>query len=391
MTTIENLLETIKSGNPRADLDFIRFAYDFAAKAHAGQKRASGEPYINHPLAVAQFLAEMNLNAAIIVAGLLHDVPEDTAVGLEEIEKNFGADIASMVAGITKLGKIKYRGVERYIENLRKMFIAIAQDVRIIIIKFADRLHNLRTLNFLPENKRRRIALESLEIFAPIAGRLGMGEIKGLLEDLSFKYTDPKNYNWVVKLQTESYEQRKKYLEQTKESTENELKAAGVPLISFHGRVKHIYSLYRKLLRYNKEIDKIYDIVALRVIVPSLADCYASLGIIHKLWRPVPNRIKDYIAQPKPNGYRSLHTATFCLEGQIVEFQIRTEKMNEEAEWGIAAHWQYKGGDEEKMIKQPEWIKELSQIQKTIFKNIQDVEKLKIDFFQNRIFIWTPK
>lgn len=390
--SIERLLNTVKNNNPEADLDLIRLAYDYAAKAHDGQKRASGEPYINHPLAVAQYLAEINLDTAIIIAGLLHDVPEDTSATIKDIEKNFGSDIASMVAGITKLGKLKYRGVERYVENLRKMFIAIAQDVRIMIIKFADRLHNLKTLDSLPENKRYRIALESLEMFAPIAGRLGMGEIKGQLEDLSFKYVDAENYQLMLKLQTESSSVHQKNLDKIKEITEKELASARVPIISFHGRIKHLYSLFRKFIRYNKEIDKIYDIVALRVIVPTIADCYASLGIIHKLWRPVPNRIKDYIAQPKPNGYQSLHTATFCLEGQIVEFQIRTEKMHEEAEYGIAAHWQYKEHKTgENKAKQISWINELAQIQKTVFKNVKDIENLKIDFFQNRIFVWTPR
>ena len=388
---IENLLNTVQKNNPEADLDLIRLAYDYAAKAHQGQNRASGEPYITHPLAVAEYLAEMSLDTSIIIAGLLHDVPEDTSITIEDVEKNFGKEVSSMVSGITKLGKLKYRGVERYIENLRKMFIAIAQDVRIMIIKFADRLHNLKTLDALPENKRQRIALESLEIFAPIAGRLGMGEIKGQLEDLSFKYVDPENFNWITKIQKESFEQSKQHLEETQKNTEKELRGAGVPLVSFHGRVKHIYSLYKKLLRYNKEIEKVYDIVALRIIVPTIADCYATLGIVHKLWRPVPGRIKDYIAQPKPNGYQSLHTATICLEGQIVEFQIRTEKMHEEAEYGIAAHWQYKEGKKEKRLKQLAWINELAQIQKTVFKNIKDIENLKIDFFQNRIFVWTPK
>jgi len=388
--SVEKLLNTIKEKNPASDLDMIRLAYDFAAKAHEGQTRASGEPYINHPLAVAQYLAEMNMDTSIIIAALLHDVPEDTPVTLEEIEKNFGEDVASMVGGITKLGKLKYRGMERYIENLRKMFIAIAKDVRIIIIRFADRLHNLKTLDALPEKKRHRIALESLEIYAPIAGRLGMGEIKGQLEDLSFKYVDTENYNWVTKLQTESYKEHKVNLEKTRAKTETELKKTGIPLISLNGRIKHIYSLYRKLLRYDKDINKIYDITALRLIVPSVSDCYAALGIIHKLWRPVPNRIKDYIAQPKPNGYQSLHTAVFCEGNQIIEFQIRTEKMHEEAEYGIAAHWQFKEYGKEKKVKQLQWMNELAQIQKTIFKDIKDIENLKIDFFQNRIFVWTP-
>ncbi len=388
--SLETLLKTVQKNNPQADLNVIREAYDFAAKAHEKQVRASGEPYINHPLAAAEYLAEMKLDTPIIVAALLHDVPEDTGVPLQTIEEKFGEDVASMVAGVTKLGHIKYRGVERYIENLRKMFISVAQDVRIMIIKFADRLHNLQTIEALPEKKRKRIALESLEIFAPIAGRLGMGEIKGQLEDLSFKYVDPENYNWAQKLLTENFKQRQQYLEEVEKETTAELKASEIKVISIHGRLKHTYSLYKKLLRYNKDIKNVHDIVALRVIVESIADCYAALGIIHKIWRPVSNRIKDYIAQPKPNGYQSLHTTVVCRDNQIVEFQIRTETMHEEAEYGIDAHWHYKekGGINPKQIA---WIKELAEIQKTVFKNLKDIEHLKIDYFQNRIFVWTPQ
>lgn len=388
---ITHLLNTLKKNNPETDTDLVRLAYDFAAKAHVGQTRASGEPYINHPLATAQYLAEIKLDTPIIIAALLHDVPEDTGVTLEEIEANFGAEVASLVAGVTKLGHIKYRGVERYLENLRKMFISIAQDVRIMIIKFADRLHNLQTLESLPEKKRYRIALESLDIFAPIAGRLGMGEIKGQLEDLSFKYVNPENYNWVTDLLRQSYEHQRDCLEEVREMTDKEMKEVGIKIVSFHGRVKHIYSLYKKLLRYNKQIENVHDVVALRVVVQNIADCYAALGIIHKIWKPVPNRIKDYIAQPKPNGYQSLHTTTICNHGQIVEFQIRTEKMHEEAEYGIAAHWGYKEKGKTTHTKQLEWIKELATVQKNVFKNLTDVENLKIDFFQSHIFVWTPK
>lgn len=391
MPALEKLLNTVKKNNPEADLDMIRMAYDFAAGAHEGQKRASGEPYITHSLATAQTLAELRLDIPIIIAGLLHDVPEDTKVTLEEVEKNFGADIASLVAGITKLGKIKYRGVERYIENLRKMFIAMAQDIRVVLIKFADRLHNLKTLDYLPEKKRYRVALESLEIFAPLAGRLGMGEIKGQLEDLSFKHINPKEYEWVLKLQTESFHQKKKTLEKIKGLTEKELLTAGIKIISFAGRVKHIYSLFRKLMRYDRDINKIYDNVALRLIVEDISDCYAALGIIHKLWHPLPGRIKDYIAQPKPNGYQSLHTTTFGLEGQIVEFQIRTEKMHEEAEYGIAAHWGFKEVSKGVTAKQIAWVKELSGLQKDMFKKMKDLDAIKVDFFQNRIFVFTPR
>lgn len=387
--SLEKLLKTVKHNDPQADIDLVSLAFDFAANAHKGQTRASGEPYIFHSLATAQTLAELNLDVPIIIAGLLHDVPEDTAVTLADIEKNFGADVAGMVSGITKLGKLKYRGVERYIENLRKMFVAMAQDIRVVLIKFADRLHNLKTLDHLPEKKRYRVALESLEIFAPLAGRLGMGEIRAQLEDLSFKYVNPKEYEWIIKLQTESSHQRKKILEEVKNITQKEMETTGVNIISFQGRVKHVYSLYRKILRYNRDISKIYDIIALRLIVKNVADCYAALGIVHKLWRPMPGRIKDYIAQPKPNGYQSLHTTIFALENQIVEFQIRTQKMHEESEFGIAAHWNFKDGGEKNKAKLT-WIKELSAFQQNALKKMSDLEAIKFDFLQNRIFIFTP-
>lgn len=389
--SFSKLLAIIKETNPQADLDLVRLAYDFAAAAHEGQKRASGEPYINHSLGTAVTLAQMKLDLPIILAGLFHDIPEDTDVTLAEIEKNFGRDIAAMVEGITKLGKLKYRGVERYLENLRKMFVAMAKDVRVILIKFADRLNNLESLDFLPPNKRLRIALESLEIYAPIANRLGMGEMKGQLEDLSFKYINPKEYKFTVDLVQQKYDERKKSLQQIKTRTEQELKAMGIKVISFHGRVKHLYSLYKKFLRHEQDITKIYDLVALRLVMEDLADCYATLGVIHKLWKPMPARIKDYIAQPKPNGYQSIHTTVFCLEGEIVEFQIRTLKMHEEAEFGIAAHWRYDEKGAAIPPRQLSWVKELAAMQEKIFKSLKDVDALKIDIFQNRIFAFTPK
>lgn len=389
--SIDQLLTTIAATNPKADLELIRLAYEFAEKAHRGQKRKSGESYIVHPLAAAQILADMQMDQSIIITALLHDVPEDTDVTIEEIERNFGSDIAGLVAGITKLGKLKYRGVERYIENLRKMFVAIAKDVRVMIVKFADRLHNLTTLEALPPKKQYRIALESLEIFAPIANRLGMGEMKGRLEDEAFKYVYPKECKWVQNLVKERYAQKEEYLGTVMGSVKKELHASAIPFIDIHGRTKRFYSLYQKLLRHDRDIEKIHDLVALRIIVPNIADCYAALGIIHKLWRPLKGRIKDYIAQPKPNGYQSLHTTVFCESGEIVEFQIRTHEMHEEAEYGIAAHWHY---DERGALlpeKRLAWIKELAELQKNFMHRIQDLESLKIDVFQNRIFVFTPK
>lgn len=396
--TIDRLCEAVLSYDPGADTDLVRRAYQFADEAHAAQKRATGEGYIIHPLATAYTLAEMRLPISIIAAGLLHDVPEDTSRTMEEIQAAFGEDIANMVGGITKLGKIKYRGMERYIENLRKMFLAMAADVRVVFIKFADRLHNLSTLEAIPPKKQYRIALESLEIYAPIANRLGMGEIKGRLEDGAFQYVFPKEYAWVKELAKTTREGKQEYLDRVIQLAEQHLREAGLKSLEVHGRAKHLYSLYRKLLKNERSIARIYDIIAIRVIVDSIADCYAALGVIHGKWTPLKGRIKDYIAQPKPNGYRSLHTTVFCEDGEIVEFQIRTEEMHTESEFGIAAHWSYDEGKKKYVTSRPaalpHWVKELADIQqeledKKIF--MQSLEDLKIDVFRDRIFVFTPK
>ncbi|MBU2228782.1 RelA/SpoT family protein [Patescibacteria group bacterium] len=394
--TIQQLLNKIVKQNPKADLDLIRLAYDYAKDAHKGQKRASGEDYIQHPLHTASNLVEMGLDEKIIIAGLLHDVPEETSVSIEDIRKNFGKDIATMVAGITKLGKIKYRGMQRYVENLRKMFLAMAKDVRIILIKFADRMHNLSTLDALPEEKRRRIALETLEIYSPIANRLGMGEIKGVLEDLSFPYVLPEEYQWLIRETKGRITKETKYLEEVRREIKKILRKENIKFLSIHGRTKYLYSLYKKLLVKDKDFSKIYDLVALRIIVPTISDCYATLGIIHKYWKPLKGRIKDYIATPKPNGYQSLHTTVFCLNGKLVEFQIRTPEMHEFAEYGIAAHWHYSESGKPKSgesitIDSPSWIKDLVTIQKESKDKKRYLESIKVDIFQNRIFVFTPK
>lgn len=396
--TIDTLCEVVLSYDKKADPALLRRAYTFAEEAHRGQKRATGQPYITHPLATALTLAEMHLPAPIVVAGLLHDVPEDTKRTLEDIEQEFGEDISHMVAGITKLGKIKYRGIERYIENLRKMFLAMAADVRVVFIKFADRLHNLETLDAIPPKKQYRIALESLEIYAPIANRLGMGEMKGRLEDAAFRYVYPKEFEWVQKLAMSTREGKEEYLNRVMRETQNMLTNAGIKNVLINGRAKHLYSLYRKLLKNERNIARIYDIIALRVIVDNLADCYAALGIIHSHWTPLKGRIKDYIAQPKPNGYRSLHTTVFCEDGEIVEFQIRTPEMHAMNEYGIAAHWSY---DEEGKVavgkenkNKPEWVFELADLQQEIADRktyLEALDDLKIDVFRDRIFIFTPK
>ncbi len=389
--TIEDLLNKIKTYDPEADLDIVRLAYDFAANAHEGQFRKSGEPYITHPLAAAHILANMRIDPVIITATILHDVPEDTPVTLDDVEKNFGKEIRSLVEGITKLGKLKYRGVERYIENLRKMFVAMAEDIRVMIIKFADRIHNLQTLGALPPQKAYRIGLESLEIYAPIASRLGMDEIKGELEDLSFQYVYPKEYQRILHIRDEKTKGTQEYFKKVEDMTKQELQAAGIPMIEIYGRNKRLYSLYKKLERKDNNINQVYDLIAIRVIVPTVADCYAALGILHKLWKPMRGRIKDYISQPKPNGYKSLHTTVLGEEGQIVEFQIRTKEMNEEANFGIAAHWHYNEKGSHAPKKEIQWAKELAEIQKEVLTKLSDLEEIKVNFLQTRIFVFTPK
>ena len=345
MITIEQIIEAVKEYNPDANVKKIREAYEFAAMAHAGMKRQSGEDYIQHSLATSLNLAKLRLDTPSIIAGLLHDVPEDTSYTLEDIKKKFGKEVVKLVEGITKLGTLKYRGLERYAENLRKMFLAMAEDIRVILIKFADRMHNLETLEHLRPDKRKRIALETLEIYAPIALRLGMGEMKGNLEDLAFPYVYPKEYAWVKKEAENKLKVEFKFIEKIKKIMQKELQAEGIEYISIHGRVKHIYSLYRKMLTRDKDIDKIYDLIAIRVVVKDIPECYRVLGLVHKKWKPLKGRVKDYIAQPKPNGYQSLHTTVFAEKGKIVEFQIREQKMHDLAEFGIAAHWKYKESD----------------------------------------------
>jgi len=388
---LQTLLKTIKQYNPKADLGLIELAYEFAKEAHTGQKRMTGEDYINHPLATAQNLADLKLTTPIIIAGLLHDVPEDTSYTLEDVKKNFGEEVAGLVEGITKLGSIKYRGIERYIENLRKMFIAMATDLRVILIKFADRLHNLKTLYALPRDKQIRIASEVLEIYAPIANRLGMYEMKGKLEEEAFKYLYPKEYNWLNSLVEKQIKAKEKYLAKIIDFVKQELDSEDIKYLEVKGRVKQFYSLYIKLLEHDKDIDRVYDFIAIRIIVADIPACYAVLGIIHKKMKPLKGRIKDYIAQPKPNGYSSLHTTVFTPDGEIIEIQIRTRQMDEEAEYGIAAHWHYDEKGSIKPSKKNRWIEELTRWQKELTENQKYLESLKIDVFRDRIFVFTPK
>ncbi len=388
--SIAPVLRIIESANPNLDTTIVRRAYEFALKAHEGQKRSSGEPYIVHPIATAQTLAKMRVDLHTIAAGLLHDVPDDTRFGLKDIELAFGADVAELVRGVSKLGKLKFRGMERYVENLRKMFVAMARDMRVVLIKFADRLHNLKTLDALPPEKRERIAKETLEIYAPIANRLEMGSLRDKLEDYAFQYLYPDEYRWLRNLISNRRSEKERYLERIKKRVARELERNHIPLVLIHGRSKHFYSLYKKLLSRDRDITKIYDLVALRIVVKNIQDCYATLGVLHTLYRPLKGRIKDYIAQPKPNGYQSLHTTVFCDDGEIVEFQIRTDAMHKEAEYGITAHWNYEERGAVPIDKKLRWVRELLKFQRAIPDHRQFLDTIKLDIFQNRIFVFTP-
>ena len=394
LVTYQTLCATIKKNKLQVDLDMLMLAYEYAKEAHRGQIRKTGEPYIHHCLAVANYLAELRMDKSMILAGLLHDVPEDTERTLTDIKKEFGEDVAWLVEGITKLGHLKYRGVQRYVENLRRMFVSMAQDIRVVIIKLCDRIHNLSTLDALPPEKAQRIALESLEIYAPIANRLGMGEIKGVIEDLSFPYVFPKDYKLLMELVKKEYVTLEKVIVEMKDEVKKILKENNIPYISVHARQKHYLSLWRKLQRYDNNINKVYDLIALRIIVDgSDLECYQTLGVIHAHYTPLAGRLKDYIAQPKPNGYQSLHTTVFGAQNKIVEVQIRTQLMHEEDEFGIAAHWQYKERVKLSEIDKQKynWLQKILEMQTQDPNDEEYLASLKIDIFQNYLFVFTPK
>ena len=379
----------------------INSAYEFAKEAHKGQKRRSGEPYFNHTLATANRLAEWGLDEATIAAGLLHDVVEDTDVTIKDIANKFGKEIAFLVDGITKLGQVKYRGDKTQIENLRKLILSMAEDIRVIIIKLADRLHNMNTLESLPDDKRKRIALETMEIYAPLAYRLGMQGLSGELQDLAFPYIYPEEYRWIIDNIKERYEERESYLKGLKPIVEKALAENDIDLITIDFRAKRYASLYRKLLKNDMDIDTIHDLVAFRIIVSDIEDCYGTLGVIHNLWTPLPGKIKDYIATPKENGYRSLHTSIIGPKQRIVEFQIRTKEMHEEAENGIAANWAYEDAKGTKKYlrrrsiradtKEIAWVEQLRSWQKNFSDSEDFLDAFKIDFLHDRIFTLTPK
>ncbi len=381
--------------------DLVKRAYDFAQKAHAGQQRKSGEPYFKHAVATAETIAEWKLDETTIAAALLHDTVEKAGINIEEIKKEFGDEVAFLVDGVTKISKVRYQGVEAKVENLRKFILYLGQDIRVILIKLANRLHNMKTLAPFPPQKQRQIALETMDIYAPLAYRLGMQKLSGKLEDLAFPYLYPQEYKWLLRNVQEKYEERENYARKIQPILKSELKTNNINLIRIESRAKRYTSLYKKLLRYDMNIESIYDLVASRVIVKTIGDCYAALGAIHKMWRPLPHRFKDYIALPKPNGYRSLHTTVFGPENKITEVQIKTEEMHEQSQYGIAAHFAYearkdtRGYREHTAIfadaKELAWVRQLHNWQKEFADQNEFIQSLKIDFFKDRILALTPK
>lgn len=395
MPDIEEIYTLMRIAPKKNDKIFIQKAYDFALTKHEGQKRASGEPYFNHVFAVGRNIAALGMDTITIVAGLIHDTLEDTETTETEVEETFGKDVLFLVKGVTKLGKLKYQGRERHVESMRKFFMAVAEDVRVLIIKLADRLHNIETLGHIRPDKQRRIALETIEVYAPLAGRLGMGKLKGQLEDFAFPFAYPDESKDVEKILAEKTDASQKYLHEVRDELEAGLKKVGMKRFDIKYRIKHRYSLFRKLKKYEMNIDKIFDVVALRVIVDSIEDCYQALGVAHSIWKPLPGRIKDYIALPKPNGYKSLHTTIISAGGGIAEIQIRTKDMDKEAEYGIASHFEYKEDEDEKPYETESgkfaWLGQLKEIQKSIAEPEEFLEHLSMDFFKDRIFILTPK
>jgi GTP diphosphokinase / guanosine-3',5'-bis(diphosphate) 3'-diphosphatase len=390
--TIEQIISKVKENNPQADTVKLQEAYDFAEQAHRGQKRKTGEPYIEHTMHTAFVLTQIKADLNTIIAGLLHDIPEDTNIPLSEIESRFGDEVATLVEGVTKLQKsINYRGIERYAESLRKMVLAMAKDTRVILIKFADRLHNLRTLDAQTEEKRRRIAKETLEIYAPLAGLLGVWRLKWQMEDICFKYLWPEEFKKLqYKYEVEKKMERNQYILKIKNLLGERLRQENIEF-SIEGRFKHLYSIWKKMQHKDRRFHEIYDVFALRVIVDDVATCYKVLGIIHSMWKPRTKRFKDYIAAPKPNGYRSLHTTISGPEGKATEFQIRTKEMDDEAQYGVAAHARYKTETANKRPHQPDWVQKVLDLQKDSSNTHEFINQIKFDIFHDRIFVFTPK
>lgn len=393
---IEQLLEKASSYMKDQDVKRIRDAYDYAEEAHRGQTRKSGEPYILHPVAVAEILAGMQMDVATVEAALLHDVVEDTTVTLGDLEARFGKTLAGLVDGLTKLERIQFRSKEeQQNENYRKMFVAMANDIRVILIKLADRLHNMRTLKFQSEENQRRISHETLEIYCPIAHRLGISTIKWEMEDIALRFLNPQQYYRIAHLMKMKRVEREQYIGELIARIQEKLNEMGIQG-DLSGRPKHIYSVYKKMTSKNKQFDEIYDLLAIRILVDNVKDCYATLGIIHTLWKPMPGRFKDYIAMPKANMYQSLHTTIVGPTGEPTEVQIRTYEMHRTSEFGIAAHWAYKDGKEQGVVQgsfgdKMNWFREIIELQQETRDAAEFMESLKMDFFTDLVFVFTPK
>jgi len=394
MIRFEDLLEKVRAYSPDADVELLRRAYVFSAFEHRGQVRHSGEPYLIHPLAVADFLAEMKLDAVAIAAGLLHDVVEDTLTTIERIRELFGPEVAHVVEGVTKISAIPFSSSEeRQAENFRKMLLAMVDDIRVILVKLADRLHNMRTLNHLPEDRRVKIAQETRDIYAPIANRLGMSKVKNELEELSFRYLEPQSYEALRARVDAKRRQTEGLMEELRTTVSAKLAEAQVPITQIDGRIKRLWSISQKLKKQKIELDQVYDFVALRIITDSVKDCYAALGIIHQTWSPVPGRIKDFIAMPRPNGYQSLHTSVISEHGMPFEVQIRTIEMHRMAEEGIAAHWKYKEGrvGDQRDERYFQWMRQLLEYQQEVRDPQEFIQNLKVELYPEDVYTFTPK
>ena len=394
MIRFEDLLEKVRAYSPDADVELLRRAYVFSAFEHRGQVRHSGEPYLIHPLAVADFLADMKLDAVAIAAGLLHDVVEDTLTTIERIQELFGPEVAHVVEGVTKISAIPFSSSEeRQAENFRKMLLAMVDDIRVILVKLADRLHNMRTLSHLPEERRVKIAQETRDIYAPIANRLGMSKVKNELEELSFRYLEPQSYE-ALRAQVDAKRRATEGLiGELKKTITAKLAEAQVPVIEIDGRIKRLWSIHQKLQRQKIDLEQVYDFIALRIITDSVRDCYAALGIIHQTWSPVPGRIKDFIAMPRPNGYQSLHTSVISEHGMPFEVQIRTIEQHRRAEEGIAAHWKYKEGrvGDQRDDRYFQWMRQLLESQQEVHDPEEFIQNLKVELYPEEVYIFTPK
>src|SRR5499427_4054200 len=394
MIRFEDLLEKVRAYSPDADVELLRRAYVFSAFEHRGQVRHSGEPYLIHPLAVADFLADMKLDAVAIAAGLLHDVVEDTLTTIERITELFGPDVAHVVEGVTKISAIQFSSSEeRQAENFRKMLLAMVDDIRVILVKLADRLHNMRTLNHLPDERRLKIAQETRDIYAPIANRLGMSKVKNELEELAFKYLEAQPYE-ALRIKVDLKRRAAEGLIQNLKATvEAKLREAQIPIQHVDGRIKRLWSIHQKLKRQKIELDQVYDFIALRVVTDSIKDCYAALGIIHQTWSPVPGRIKDFVAMPRPNGYQSLHTSVISERGAPFEVQIRTVEMHRMAEEGIAAHWKYKEGrvGDHRDERYFQWMRQLLEYQQEVRDPQEFIQNLKVELYPEEVYAFTPK